>query len=445
LVTVDAGKRSVIPVNDLTPSADPEMIETLALDAKTGRRRLVRACLVMLVLLLAGAGFWIWRERSTPDVRTQYKTELVRRGELTVSVTATGTLAPINQVEVGSELSGIVEKVVADYNDRVKVGQPLAVLDTTKLKAKVLQSKASLASARAKVLSAQATVEEARNQVQRLRRFREISGDKAVSQNDLDAALAALHRAQADKAMAEAAVELAQAALEEDETDFSKAVIVSPVNGIVLSRDVEPGQTVAASLQAPVLFTLAEDLARMELIVDVDEADVGAVEAGQRAEFTVDAYPNRRFPAHITQVRYGANTSDGVVTYATVLNVDNSDLTLRPGMTATAEITVHQIEDALLIPNTALRFSPPADERSGTGQGGNLIQKLLPRHPRRTRGRRPTRKANQKQNRVWRLRGGQLTPVMITIGATDGSRTVVTGGDLESGDPVVVELVKVTR
>ena len=432
-------------MNDPTPSPDPEMIETLALDEKTGRRRLLKSGVVILFLLLAGVGFWIWRGRTAPDVRTQYKTEFAKRGELKVTVTATGNLSPINQVDVGSELSGIVETVAVDYNDRVKVGQPLAVLDTTKLKAKVLQSKASLASARAKVLSADATVEEARNQEQRLRHFREISGNKAVSQNDLDAAVAAVHRAMADKAMAEASVQLAKATLEEDETDLSKAVIVSPVNGIVLTRDVEPGQTVAASLQAPVLFTLAEDLARMELIVDVDEADVGAVKAGQPAAFTVDAYPDRRFPAHIIQVRYGANTLDGVVTYATVLNVDNSDLTLRPGMTATAEITVHQIDDALLIPNAALRFSPPTDKPASARQRGDLIQKLLPRHPRRRPSQRPTQKAGQKRNRVWTLRGGQLTPVQITIGATDGSRTVVTGGSLEPDDLVVIEQIRVSR
>ncbi len=432
-------------MTDSPPLPDPEMIETLALDEKTGRRRLARSVVAILIIFLGGAGFWIWRDRNQPDVRPQYKTERVQRGELKVSVTATGNLAPTNQVEVGSELSGIVEAVVVDYNDRVKIGQPLAILDTTKLEAKVLQSKASLASAHAKVLSAQATVEEARNQVERLRRFREISGHKAVSQNDLDSAVAALHRAQADKAMAEASVELAHATLEEDETDLSKAVIVSPVNGIVLSRDVEPGQTVAASLQAPVLFTLAEDLARMELIVDVDEADVGAVAAGQPAEFTVDAYPDRRFPAHITQVRYGANTLNGVVTYATVLNVDNSDLTLRPGMTATAEITVHQIDDALLIPNAALRFSPPTDERADTKQRGDLIQKLLPRPHRRRPGARPPRKAGQKRNRVWTLQGGQLMPVQITIGATDGSRTVVTGGDLEPDHLVVVDQITVAR
>ncbi|WP_419655705.1 efflux transporter, RND family, MFP subunit related to MacA [Desulfosarcina variabilis str. Montpellier] len=432
-------------MNDLRPAPDSEITETLALDKKSGHRRLVVFGLVLLLLILAGVGFWIWRDRNMPDVRTRYKTEVVKRGALTVTVSATGNLAPINQVEVGSELSGIVEKVVVDFNDRVKIGQPLAILDTSKLKAKVLQSKASLASARARVLSAQATVEEARNQEQRLRRFREISGDKAVSQNDIDAAVAAMHRALADKAMAEASVQLAQATLEEDETDLSKAVIVSPVNGIVLTRDVEPGQTVAASLQAPVLFTLAEDLARMELIVDVDEADVGAVKEGQPAQFTVDAYPNRRFPAHITQVRYGANALEGVVTYATVLNVDNSDLTLRPGMTATASITVHQIDDALLIPNAALRFSPPTDQRAGTRQRGSLIQKLLPRPPHRRPSRRPARKTEQKQNRVWTLQGGQLTPVMITIGATDGSKTVVTGGNLQTDNRVVVEQVRVTR
>ena len=268
-------------MNEHDAIPDPEMAALLALDSRKSRRRVFVWMMVLFLLIVAGGVFWSWRHRVTSDAQTQYKTEVVRRGDLTVTVTATGNLEPTNQVDVGSELSGIVEKVAVDYNDRVTVGQTLAVLDTTKLKAKVLQSKATLLSARSKVLSAQATVDEARNQVDRLHRFREISGSKAVSQIDQDAAVAALDRALADKAMAEAAVELAQASLEENETDLSKTVIVSPVNGIVLSRDVDPGQTVAASLQAPVLFTLAEDLARMELIVDVDEADVGAVNAGQ--------------------------------------------------------------------------------------------------------------------------------------------------------------------
>ena len=434
-------------MNDPNLSPDPEMVENLGLAPDRVRRRRWPWFLLLVFLVAAGAAWWAWRQRGAPDPGTRYKTETVRRGALTVTVTATGNLAPTNQVEVGSELSGIVARVAVDYNDRVKIGQPLAVLDTTKLAAKVLQSKASLASARAKVLSTQATVDEARSQLDRLRRFREISGSKAVSQNDLDAAEAALNRALADKVMAEASVALAAAVLEADETDLAKAVIVSPVNGIVLSRDVEPGQTVAASLQAPVLFTLAEDLARMELIVDVDEADVGAVMEGQIAEFTVDAYPDRRFPAHITQVRYGAKTVDGVVTYETVLGVDNADLTLRPGMTATAEIMVQRIEDALLIPNAALRFAPPEAVRGKNQRNTSLIQRLLPRPPHRDR-RRSSQAGDTKRprrSRVWVLKDAGPSPVFIGIGATDGGRSEVTGGELAEGDPVIVDVATVTR
>lgn len=429
--------------SELTP--DQEMIETLALGEGQGRRRRLPWLAALLLLLLAGLAFWFWSFRRPAAERTQYKTLAVEKGELRVSVTATGNLAPTNQVEVGSELSGIVEQVLVDYNDQVKIGQPLAVLDTSKLKAKVLQGQASLASARARVLSARATVVENRNQLERLNRFRAISGVKAVSQNDLDAAEAALKRAEADLAMAEAAVRQSQATLDEDETDLGKAVIVSPVNGIVLIRNVDPGQTVAASLQAPVLFTLAEDLARMELIVDVDEADVGSVQSGQSAQFTVDAYPERRFPAHITQVRYGSKTVDGVVTYATVLNVDNSDLTLRPGMTATAQITVQQLADVRLIPNAALRFSPPSGARPQAQAGGNLLSKLFPRPARSRPGRRSENGGLPKRNRVWRLHEGDLKPVFITIGATDGSRTVIVDGELKAGDQVVVEQVRVGR
>jgi HlyD family secretion protein len=199
--------------------------------------------------------------------------------------------------------------------------------------------------------------------LERLQYLSKISGNRAVSVHDLDAAKAALARARADEAAARASVDLARATLEVNETDLSKAVIYSPINGIVLTRSVEPGQTVAASFQAPVLFTLAEDLSMMELHVDVDEADVGQVQEGQRAVFTVDAYPDRSFPAHIRQVRYGSKTVDGVVTYETILVVDNSDLSLRPGMTATADIVVKEIENTILIPNAALRYKPASAHR----------------------------------------------------------------------------------
>ena len=427
-------------MDDSNRASDSGVARTLALAGSSGRRRRIRFWLAGAVLIV-GAAYAVFQGYSGgSEIQVHYKTEAARRGNLTVTVTATGNLTPTNQVEVGSELSGIVKHVNVDFNDHVKVGQALAVLDTSKLKAKVLQSRAVLASANARVLSARATIQETRNQLARLQQVRRISGSKAVSQHDLDAAMGSLDRALAEKAVAEAAVEQARAVLESDETDLSKATIVSPINGIVLSRDVDPGQTVAASLQAPVLFVLAEDLAQMELHVDVDEAEVGKVKAGQEASFTVDAYPGRRFPAHITQVRYGAKTVEGVVTYATVLNVNNADLSLRPGMTATADITVQKIEDALLIPNAALRFSPPTAERKERSRGRGLIGSLFSPPSRPEKKPRTTESNGSKRRRIWTLRNGGLIPVDITIGPTDGTHTVVTGGDIQANTQCVVDM-----
>jgi len=372
---------------------------------------------------------------------TQYRTEDARRGDLIVTVTATGNLEPTNQVDVGTELSGTVRSVNADYNDKVKLGQVLARLDTLKLEAQNLQYKAALASAKAKVLQAQATVKETASNLKRLRQVRELTGNKSPSQCDIDAAEAALDRAKADEASANAAVSQAQAVLEANETDLQKAVIRSPINGVVLGRSVEPGQTVAASLQAPVLFTLAEDLTQMELHVDVDEADVGQVREGQAATFTVDAYPDRTFQAQITQVRYGSETTGGVVTYETVLKVKNTDLSLRPGMTATADITVQKVEDVLLIPNAALRFTPPAAAEKKTASGGGLLNALLPHPRRRESQRRNGNTGSREEQRVWTLQGGQIVPVAVTTGTNDGTLTEVTGGDVSLGMPLVVDTV----
>ncbi|MCJ7830403.1 MAG: efflux RND transporter periplasmic adaptor subunit, partial [Desulfobacterales bacterium] len=359
------------------------------------------------------------------------------------TVSATGTLQPTNQVAVGSELSGIIRAVEVDYNNTVKVGQPLARLDTSKLEAQVLQAKATLETAQAKVLQARATVREASSNLERLKKVRELSKNKVGSQYDLDAAEAALERARAEEAGAKAAVAQAKAALQISQTDLSKAVIRSPINGIVLTRSVDPGQTVASSLQAPVLFTLAEDLTRMELQVDVDEADVGQVQEGQEATFTVDAYPDRTFQARITQVRYGARTVDGVVTYQTVLKVDNSGLLLRPGMTATADITVKKIENTVLVPNAALRFTPPAKARGTAAGRGGVMRMLMPRPPRPQASGNRSEQANGKAKRlrVWALRDGQLVAVPIAIGATDGTMTQVTDGAVEPGMALVVDSV----
>jgi HlyD family secretion protein len=422
-----------------------EVAATLTREPAAGRGHLRRQLLVAAALVLTAAALYWW-QRDTPAAAPQYKTQAVIRGDLKVVITATGNLAPVNQVQVGSELSGIVKRVEVDYNDRVVVGQVLARLDTSKLAAQVLQSRASLAAARARVLQTRATVAETTRNRARLREVLELSQGKAVSKHDLEAAQAALDRARAEQAGAEAAVSQTEAALKVFETDLAKAVIRSPINGIVLSRSVDPGQTVAASLQAPVLFILAEDLAKMELHVDVDEADVGQVGAGQAAVFTVDAYPERSFPARISQIRYGAKTVDGVVTYETLLEVDNSDLSLRPGMTATANITVKEVADALLVPNAALRFLPPTTGANGDNSkirsGGSVLSRLFPR-PRRNP---PTRKeanskGGKKAPRVWLVQAGILTPIGVTSGATDGVSTEITGGALQPGQEVVVDSV----
>ncbi len=418
--------------------------QTLGIDQSSDRKKHLKRWLIVALLAIAGVTSVVVWKGTKKSNSIQYQTQKVQRGDLTVTVTATGTLEPTNQVDVGSELSGIIKTVEVDYNNRVKVGQILARLDTDKLKAKVLQSKAALESTRAKVLEAQATVKEVGDQLARLKQVWELSNNMVPSQQDLDAAQALLHRARAIEATARAQVSQAQATLEADETDLAKTVIHSPINGIVLTRNVEPGQTVAASFQAPVLFTLAEDLTQMELHVDVDEADVGLVTGGQEATFSVDAHPGRTFPARITQVRYGSLTVNGVVTYKTVLNVDNSDLSLRPGMTATADITVNKVKNAILVPNAALRFIPPVKEKEAPSNG-SLLNKLLPRRHRAPSKQRKDATADKKLQHVWTLRDGKLLAIAVSIGTTDGRMTEVTSGDIEPGVPVVVDTKRSER
>jgi HlyD family secretion protein len=426
-------------------NSESDIRQTLGIDQSPRNRKALKKWLVLALLAIVGTTIaLVWKGEEESE-RMDYQTQRAQRGNLTVTVTATGTLEPTNQVDVGTEVSGTIETVDVDYNDQVKVGQVLARLDISKLQAQVLQSKAALESARAKVLEAQATVNEMRDELARLRQVWELSDNKVPSQHELDAAEAALDRAQADEASAKAQVSEAQATLEFNETVLSKAVIRSPINGMVLARSAEPGQTVAASLQAPVLFTLAEDLTQMELHVDVDEADVGQVKKGQEAFFTVDAYPDRNFPARVIQVRFGSKTVAGVVTYETVLNVDNSDLSLRPGMTATADITVKKVENAILVPNATLRFTPPVKEKEAAFDGGSLVSKLLPHPPRRPPKRPEGATADQKQERVWTPRDGQLIAMTVTTGATDGSMTEVTSGDVEPGMELVVDTLRAGR
>lgn len=369
----------------------------------------------------------------------RFKTAPVERGNLIVTVTATGTLQPVKQVIVGTEVSGTVKSVAVDYNDPVKAGQVLAKLDTTKLEDQAAQSRALLHSAQAGLMEAQATVVESHNNLERLKEIQKLSGGKLPSRQEFDTAEAVFKRASAGEATAQAKIDEAQAKLKLDETNLAKATIRSPIDGIVLVRGVEPGQTVAASLQAPVLFTLAEDLRQMILYVNVDEADVGQVAVKQPATFTISAYPDRQFQARITQVRYAARTENNVVTYEALLAVDNADLSLRPGMTATADIIVRTIANALLVPNVALRFSPPVQREKGQS-GPDFIASILPRSPRPPP---PQPPAAKNSPQVWSLDdNGVPQPIVIKLGASDGRMTQILEGDLTAGQALLVDMEK---
>ena len=421
-----------------TMEENQSVSQTIGIDKnrKSGWRFL-RRLVVIVIICVVIAGIYLKFSKTEPNA-PKFTTQEAIKGNLTVTVTATGNLTPTSEVEVGSELSGIVKKLTVDYNDRVKMGQPLAYLDDIRYQAAVLATRAALASSKAKLAQAQATVTQKRQNLTRLRKADSISAGKALSPYDLESAEADYDRAKADEATARAAIQQAEANLMLDENNLAKTIIYSPVNGIVLARDIDVGQTVAASLQAPVLFTLAEDLTQMELQVDVDEADVGLVKEGQDATFTVDAYSDRTFQAKITQVRYGSETTNSVVTYKTLLKVDNPDLVLRPGMTATAEIIVEKIEDALLVPNAALRFAPPMI--NGPAQKRGLVNMLLPRPP---RNRRPNGNGAMKTGpKVWVLENDQLRPVPVKIGPTDGTNTVVEQSPLQPGTALVTDMVE---
>ncbi len=427
-------------MNDmLSPNAQGEALQRLLETHSTGRAAKRWLWLAGTLAVVAGLGIFLLRsEEKTAGPR--FKTEPVVTDTLVVTVSATGNLQPTNQVDVGSELSGIIDQVFVDVNDQVKKGQVLARLDLSKLEDSVARSRASLASAKAQVLQSRATVAQSKADLARLREVARLSGGKVPSAGEMDSAEADFARAKADEAKARAAVSQVQADLQSDETNLRKASIRSPIDGVVLAREVDPGQTVAASFQAPVLFTLAEDLAKMELQVDVDEADVGQVREGQNATFTVDAWPGRRFEAVITKVSFGSQEKDSVISYLTELEVSNDDLSLRPGMTGTAEITTLVRENALLAPNAALRFTPPETGVEQKTSGGGLMGALMPRPPQQTGAQ--AKAASGSAPRVWVLKDGQPVPLEVRTGATNGRMTEIVGEELKAGMEVVTETLE---
>ena len=399
-------------MNEHRPAPDADLARTLGMEVKPsfGRWAKAAAGLALVVAIAAGAA---WHFRGAGG--TAYVTAEVVRGPLTVTVSATGTLAPENQVDVGAEISGRVDSVAADFNARVTKGQVLALINTDQIRAQLAQARAALAAARANVTNMEATVNETRLRRDRADRLFARGGVSAEAQQAAEADYA---RAVAGVAKARADVQNASAQADVYETMLGKAAVRSPIDGVVLDRKVEPGQTVAASFQTPVLFTLASDLSRLQLQVDIDEADIGMVHAGEKATFTVDAYPQRRFDAVLVSLRNAPKTTNGVVTYQGVLAVDNRDRLLRPGLTATVDILVAETTDALLVPNGALRFTPPGMEAPPLvpGENGALA------------------------GRVWAMNGGQPVRRDLTIGHTDGRSTEVLSGALQPGERVITDI-----
>jgi HlyD family secretion protein len=404
---------------DAAHSATGDVEATLGLGGGASRgAKLLRRLLLWGIPALAiiGGGIYLKVRHTAAPIR--YATTSARRGDLAVTVTATGTLAALDTVDVGTEVSGVVDVVAADYNDHVRKGQTLAVINTDQLRAQIRQGEAALQAAQATAQQTYATLAETRPQAMRAET---LFTSSSIAMQELEGARASLARALAADANARAQIAASAAALQAQRTVLEKATIRSPISGVVLQRQIEPGRTVAASFQTPVLFVLAADLKRMTLALDIDEADVGQVRAGQEADFTVDAYPDRTFTAKARSVRNAAKTVEGVVTYQAILDVANPDLSLRPGMTATAVIKTTQVHDALLIPNAALRFTPATDT-SGRGAFGARRIGIA--------------------RRVWVIRQGTPVAITLTVGMTDGQWTEVTGGDVAPGTALITGVIE---
>jgi HlyD family secretion protein len=415
----------------------PDEIEAaLGLSPRARRGRWAKRLAWLAVLAgIAGGGLWYYQGHNTGAVAVTYETVEAKRAALTVLVTATGTIQPTTQVDVSSELSGIVRVVLVSNNSAVKKGDVLAEIGTDRLVAEIARSEAQLKAAKARVLQALATQTESANALARKLSLRQ----KGLSaKQDFDIADADNARAAALVAAAQADVAVAQADLDLNKTELAKAKVLSPIDGIVLARSVEPGQTVASSFQAPVLFKIAEDLKRMQLEAAVDEADIGVVKVGQHASFTVDAYPGRSFPAEIAAIEFAPKTTDGVVTYKAILAIDNAELLLRPGMTATAQVIVNEVSGALAVPNAALRYAPPKVKEE---PAFSLTKMFMPRMPRFDKA---TDNEADAGKSLWVLKAGAPEMRAITSGATDGKITDVTQGLVE-GEAVIISSRTGTR
>lgn len=406
----------------------------------TRRRKIVVAAVV--AALVAAGGIWRWRSggKSGPAA---IETARVDRGRIVAKVTATGTLSALVTVQVGSQVSGRIASLEADFNSPVKKGQVIARIDPQLFDAAVEQARANAVAAQGNLAKAKAQALDAQRQLERTRALAE---RKLVAQADLDTAEAGADAAKASVEAAQGSLEQTRAALHQAQVNLAYTRIVSPTNGVVISRNVDVGQTVAASLQAPTLFVIAEDLSKMQVDTSVAEADVGRLRAGMPATFTVDAFPGEVFRGNVRQVRNAPQTVQNVVTYDAVVDVSNPEQKLKPGMTATATFVYAEKDDVLRVPNAALRFRPPpgfgGDRKGGSGTrgaGGFTGRAEAAEVGAAGAASRRPEGGEGPGRTVWVVRGERPTPVRIRTGISDGTVTEVLSGDLQEGDAVVTD------
>src|ERR1051325_5978080 len=384
--------------------------------------------IVVAVALIAG-GVWVYRARTAEKDPTPM-TSAVTRGDVVAKVDATGTLAAVTTVQVGSQVSGTIKALHADYNSEVKKGQVIAELDPSLFQTQVEQQRATLLKGQSDVDRAKVELDDATNKA---RRAQELSDQKLISRNDLETAQTTAKQAEAALRSAQAQVTQARAALNQSQVNLDHTIIRAPIDGIVISRSVDVGQTVAASLSAPTIFVIAQDLAHMQVSASIDESDIGRVAAGQPVTFKVDAYPTQTFSGTVSQVRLEPKTDQNVVSYTTMIDVPNPDLKLKPGMTANVTVQIAMNENVLRVPNAALRFRPATQQAADGSQGSGFDRSQV----RATAGRRGGGDGERNFGRVFVLRAGQIVSVRVRTGVTDCAMTGMVDCDLKEGDQVI--------
>ena len=405
--------------------------------------------LVVLVAAAGGVAWWGLREKEGAGP-TEWRTSKVERGDLVVEVTATGTVQPVTQVQVGTQVTGTVQQLFADFNSRVTKGQVVAQIDPASFKAKVDSDRANLDRSKAEVTRVQALLVQAERDVER---NGALVKDGLVTQQEYDAAVANRDSLKASVDVAKASVTQQQATLAMSEVNLQYTTIQSPIDGIVVARSVDRGQTVSASLSAPTIFVIAADLKSMQVQAAVAEADIGRVVQGQKVHFSVDAFPGETFEGAVSQVRLAPTTLQNVVTYTVLVDSPNPEERLLPGMTANLTFEIDRSDDVLLVSESALRFEPPKAGESGEARawgggmpggmgggspGGRSAGFEGERHSRGDDEQRP------KKQRVYVLREQTLVPVDVVVGLSDGLKAAITGGDLKEGDEVVTGVVPAT-